>query len=172
MEKSLILTGWGRSEYAAAAAVALQVVGEADVIGVSMRRLAAVLESEADGRDAIYVLGVGLGDDEEAFATAASKIAAQGVVIVYLSMFEMDGTMRRLLETVGVKLCVLPKAKSLVDVAEEFFDVKMDDLRRFAVERKDGVSSPVAKYQELFRVPPSSYLDHSRYLPSTWASSI
>lgn len=113
MKKNLILTGWGRSEYAAAAAVALRAVGEADVIGVSMRRLVAVLERESVGRSFIYVLGVGLGDDEEAFATAASKIAAQGVAIAYLSMFEMDGTVRRLLETVGVKLCVLPKARVL-----------------------------------------------------------
>lgn len=151
MKNNLILTGWGRAEYAAAAAVALRAVGEADVIGVSMRRLADVLERESVGRSFIYVLGVGFGDDEEAFATAASKIAAQGVVIAYLSMFEMDGTVRRLLETVGVKLCVLPKAKSLVDVAEEFFDVKMDDLRRFAVERKDGDEGRIARYQELFR---------------------
>lgn len=60
MKKNLILTGWGRSEYAAAAAGALRAVGEADVIGVSMRRLTDVLERESAGRGAVYVLGVGL----------------------------------------------------------------------------------------------------------------
>lgn len=57
MASNLILTGWGRSEYAAAAAGALRSVGEADVIGVSMRRLAAVLEEESAGRSRVYVLG-------------------------------------------------------------------------------------------------------------------
>jgi len=38
-----------RSSARAAAAVALQAVGEADVVGVSMRRLATVLESESVG---------------------------------------------------------------------------------------------------------------------------
>ena len=151
MEKNLILTGWGRSEYAAAAAGALRALVAADVIGVSMRRLTDVLEKESVGRSAVYVLGVGLGDDEEAFATAASKIAARGVVIAYLSMFEMDGTVSKLLETAAVKLCVMPKAKSLVEVAENFFGANSDDLRRFAVERKDGETGRVAMYQELFR---------------------
>ena len=151
MEKNLILTGWGRSEYAAAAAVALQVVGEADVVGVSMRRLAAVLESESTGRNAVYVLGVGLGDDDESFASVARKAAARGVGVAYLSMFQMDGAVRKLLEAASVKLCVHPKAKSLVDVAEEFFGVESDDMHRFVVERKDGETGRVARYQELFR---------------------
>ena len=84
MERNLILTGWGRSEYAAAAAVALKAVGEAEVIGVSMRRLVSVLEMESVGRSAVFVLGVGLGDEEEAFAAVARQIAARGVRIVYL----------------------------------------------------------------------------------------
>ena len=151
MEKSLILTGWGRSEYAAAAAGALRAVGDADVIGVSMRRLVAVFESESAGRDAVYVLGVGLGDDEEAFAAAASKIAARGVAIAYLSMFEMDGAVRKMLEKVPVKLCVMSKAKSLMEVVEKFFGTELDDLRRLAAERKDGEAGHVARYQELFR---------------------
>ena len=151
METNLILTGWGRSEYAAAAAVALRAVGEADVIGVSMRRLADVLERESVGRCAVYVLGVGLGDDEESFASVARKVAARGVDVAYLSMFEMDGAVCKLIEAASVKLCVLPKAKTLVEVAEKFFDAKSDDLRRFVVERNDGETGRVARYQELFR---------------------
>ena len=151
MEKNLILTGWGRSEYAAAAAVALRAVGEADVIGVSMRRLADVLERESAGRCAVYVLGVGLGNDEEAFAAASGRIATKGISVTYLSKYAMDAAVRRLLEAESVNLCVQPKDKSLVEVAEEFFDVKADELRRFVVERKDGETGRVARYQELFR---------------------
>ena len=50
MDKNLILTGWGRAEYAAAAAATLRAVGEADVVGVSMRRLVAVLEGRTSPR--------------------------------------------------------------------------------------------------------------------------
>ena len=60
MSKQLILTGWGKSDYVAAAAVALKAIGEADVLGVSMRRLADVLEKESAGHEVVYVLGVGL----------------------------------------------------------------------------------------------------------------
>ena len=60
MSKQLILTGWGRSDYVAAAAVALKAIGEADVLGVSMRRLADVLEKESAGHEVVYVLGIGL----------------------------------------------------------------------------------------------------------------
>lgn len=157
MDKNLILTGWGRSDYAAAAAVALKAVGEAEVIGVSMRRLVSVLEMESAGRGAVFVLGVGLGDEEEAFAAVARQIAARGVRIVYLSMREMERGVRRVLEAAGVKLCVLPRAKSLVEVAEKFFDVSADDLRRHAVERKDGESGSIARYQELFRAAGYAY---------------
>jgi len=151
MKKSLILTGWGRSEYAAAAAVAQRALGEADVVGVSMRRLADVLEKESLGRRSVYVLGVGLGDDEESFAAVAGRVAAKGVSVAYLSMFEVDGVVRRLLEAASVKVFAIPQAKSLVDVAEKFFDVTLEDLGRFAVERKNGCMGSVARYQELFR---------------------
>ena len=60
VSKQLILTGWGRSDYVAAAAVALKAIGEADVLGVSMRWLAYVLEKESVGHEVVYVLGVGL----------------------------------------------------------------------------------------------------------------
>ena len=150
-KQKLILTGWGRSEYAAAAAVALKAVGDADVLGVSMRRLAAVLEGEAADRSRVYVLGVGLGDDGGAFVEAARRIVAGGVSVAYLSMHEMDRAVRRSLDEAKVELCVLPKAKSLVEVAEKFFAVKVEALRRFVVEHKDGEQGPVAEYQELFR---------------------
>ena len=61
MKKNLILTGWGRTDYAVAAAVALRAIGEADVLGVSMRRLADALVKASEGREAVYVLGVRLG---------------------------------------------------------------------------------------------------------------
>ena len=51
MEKhtNLILTGWGHAEYVTAAAVALKALkGDADVMGVSRRRLPELMEEIAE----------------------------------------------------------------------------------------------------------------------------
>ena len=58
----LILTGYGWTEYAVAAAIALKGLGGlADVAGVSKRRLPELLEATAKGVRNIYILGVALG---------------------------------------------------------------------------------------------------------------
>ena len=47
MRNTLIITGWGWKEYAVAAAAALRALkGEAEVIGMSKRRLPEFLEAE------------------------------------------------------------------------------------------------------------------------------
>ena len=66
---NLILTGWGHVEYVAAAAAALKALEkDADVLGVSRRRLPELMEEIAErreGREAsarrpkrIYIVGV------------------------------------------------------------------------------------------------------------------
>ena len=59
MRKTLILTGWGWKEYPVAAAVALKAVGgEADVAGMSRRRLPEFLELYSPKHKQIIVIGV------------------------------------------------------------------------------------------------------------------
>jgi len=61
MKQNLILTGWSKSEYLAAAAAAFEVLkADADVAGVSMEALAGVLSGDAAKYKTVYVLGVGL----------------------------------------------------------------------------------------------------------------
>lgn len=151
MNKTLILTGWGKSDYAVAAAVALRALGEADVLGVSMRRLVDVFAKESTGRSRIYVLGVGLGNEAEAFAAAASRAVAGGAEVSYLSSIEMEESVGKKLVESSVVLGVCPKAKSLVAATEKFFGAVAEDLRPYSVERREGESSSAAKYQELFR---------------------
>ena len=56
---NLILTGYGWTDYAVAAAIALKGLGGlADVAGVSKRRLPELLEAPAKGVQSIYILGV------------------------------------------------------------------------------------------------------------------
>ena len=170
MNKNLILTGWGRSDYAVAAAVALRAIGEADVLGVSMRRLADALEKESVGRESVYVLGVGLGNEAEAFAEVASRVVAKGTVVSYLSMFKMEVDVREVVESTSVRLGVFAKAKSLAEVAEMFFDVEAGDLHPYAIERKEGESSSAAKYQDLFRA--AGYIHRTNGDDGIYAESI
>ena len=92
---NLILTGWGYAEYVAAAAVALKALsGNAEVLGVSRRRLPELLGELAAERGAprwkrIYILGVSLSGDPEALAVALAKLKAKSVEVEWISALEM-----------------------------------------------------------------------------------
>ena len=92
---NLILTGWGYAEYVASAAVALKALnGNADVLGVSRRRLPEIMEEiagrkKSDRWGAIYILGVSLVGDPERLAAALRKLKAEGVKVMWISALEM-----------------------------------------------------------------------------------
>ena len=86
MKKSLILTGWSKPEYVAAAAAALEALkGKADVAGVSMDRLADVLAERGPNYSAVYVLGVGLKKRIGAILASLKLLRAKKVKSVWLS---------------------------------------------------------------------------------------
>lgn len=71
MNDVLILTGWGWKEYAVAAAVALKGLnGQAEVRGMSKRRLPEYLETEGAKWKRIFLIGMSLGGDEQRLAAA------------------------------------------------------------------------------------------------------
>ena len=100
--EDLVLTGWGYPEYVAAAAAALKALkGDADVCGVSRRRLPELIEELADareGRDAagrrvkrIYILGVSVLGDTARLAAALRRLKSRGVKTMWISALEMPG---------------------------------------------------------------------------------
>jgi len=97
MEKhtNLILTGWGHAEYVTAAAVALKALkGDADVMGVSRRRLPELMEEIAERKkgdrwSVIYLLGVALIGDPPRLAAALAKLKEKGVKVTWISALEM-----------------------------------------------------------------------------------
>ena len=105
---SLILTGWGYAEYVASAAVALKALnGEAEVLGVSRRRLPELMEEiserkKSDRWSSIYLLGVSLFGDPERLAAALGKLRKEGVKVTWISVLEMpeevSGMMNGLLD--------------------------------------------------------------------------
>ena len=97
---NLILTGWGHVEYVAAAAAALKALEkDADVLGVSRRRLPELMEEIAerrDGREAasrrpkrIYIVGVSVSGDPARLADALRRLKARGVKTTWISALEM-----------------------------------------------------------------------------------
>ena len=92
---NLVLTGWGYAEYVASAAVALKALnGDADVMGVSRRRLPELMEEFAERKKsdrwpAIYLLGVSLVGDPERLAAALRKLKKEGVKVSWISALEM-----------------------------------------------------------------------------------
>ena len=97
MEKhtNLILTGWGHAEYVTAAAVALKALkGDADVMGVSRRRLPELMEEIAERKkgdrwSVIYLLGVALIGDPQRLAAALAKLKEKGVKVTWISALEI-----------------------------------------------------------------------------------
>ena len=97
MEKhtNLILTGWGYAEYVVSAAVALKALnGDADVMGVSRRRLPELMEEitemkKGDRWPVIYMLGVSLTGDAERLAAALAKLKEKGVKVTWISALEV-----------------------------------------------------------------------------------
>ena len=92
---NLILTGWGYAEYVASAAAALKALnGDADVMGVSRRRLPELMEEIAERKKGdrwpvIYLLGVSLAGDPERLAVALAKLKEKGVDVAWISALEM-----------------------------------------------------------------------------------
>ena len=93
---NLILTGWGHVEYVAAAAAALKALEkDADVLGVSRRRLPELMEEIAE-REAsarrpkrIYIVGVSVSGDPARLADALRRLKARGVKTTWISALEM-----------------------------------------------------------------------------------
>ena len=140
MEKNgnLILTGWGYAEYVAAAAVALKALGgDADVYGMSRRRLPEFLGELAGERGTpqwkrIYLLGLSLSGDPEALRDALVKLKAKGVEVTWISALEMPEPIAALLDGVMKVRCY---DGSLLEAVGQTFGVDVESLMPFVVGR-------------------------------------
>ena len=92
---NLILTGWGYAEYVASAAVAYRALnGDADIFGVSRRRLPEIMEEIAHRKKserwpAVYLIGIALTGDPDRLAAALAKLKADGVKVTWISALEV-----------------------------------------------------------------------------------
>ena len=158
--KFLVLTGWSKPTYVAAAAAALEALGgKADVAGVSMDALASALDVRGPNYGAVYVLGVGLVKNVAAILDALAKLKKKRVKTVWLSTMpvapEFEAEVRiggAEPSTRGFDVLVDDPCDSLVDVVARHFGNMDQEVVHFyrayespAVDR----SSSVGKYQRL-----------------------
>ena len=93
---NLILTGWGWKEYAVSAAVTLRALnGQADVMGMSKRRLPEFLELEGNKWRRIFLIGLSLGGDEARLADALKSL--KKTKVTWISSLPMSESQERLL---------------------------------------------------------------------------
>ena len=183
MEKTLILTGWGWTEYAVAAAALLKALnGRADVLGMSKRRLPEFLEAEGAKWRSIYLVGLSLGGDEARLA-AALKALGGAKRVTWVSGLAMSEPQRRNLAPL-LKVCEYgggPFGGSLVKAVGRALDVDVSAFLPFADE-KARLPKAVPPYRELIAAAmyayrnyqdESSYAQVIRYLadgvpPEAW----
>ena len=181
MEKNLILTGWSKNAYLAAAAAALAALdGKADVAGVSMNALAGVLAERAAKYSAVYVLGVGLVKNIPSILEALKSLKQKHVKSVWLSgmpvapefaaevCIDGEDPAKR-----GFDELVDTPSDSLVDVVARYFGtLENDDVRFFRAYEQPAKDpgSAVAKYQSLIKV--SGYMHRTRGDDSIYETTI
>ena len=141
---NLILTGWGHVEYVAAAAAALKALEkDADVLGVSRRRLPELMEELADGREGrdasarrpkrIYIVGVSVSGDPARLADALRRLKGRGVKATWISALDMP-------EEAASSLAGLMETKvydaSLLEAVGEAFSVDVAEYMPFLRDAK------------------------------------
>ena len=145
---NLILTGWGHVEYVAAAAAALKALEkDADVLGVSRRRLPELMEEIAErreGREAsarrpkrIYIVGVSVSGDPARLADALRRLKARGVKTTWISALEMP-------EEAAPALAGLVEAKvydaSLLEAVGQALAVDVEEFVPFLKSEKKSTA--------------------------------
>ena len=114
---TLILTGWGWKDYAFAAALAFRHCKDADILGMSVRRLPEFL-GEIKGYREILILGVGLGDNPALLEKALARLSSDKVKVTWISS--------------------LPLPKAIGDAIREKLDCRVD-------EDADGITNAVSR---------------------------
>ena len=153
--KSLLLTGYGPTEYAVAAAAALRGLGgKADVVGASRRRLPEMLERLAPDARRVFVLGVSLGGDETRLAAALKTLRKDSVSVTWISAVAASEAQTR--NMLPLMESVVDDGATLLDVTGRVFGVDVAPLAPYADE-SDRASATVRDYRELFEAAQFHY---------------
>ena len=165
--KTLVLTGWGWKEYAVAAAAALEALGgDAEVMGMSKRRLPEFMDCDAAAWKRIVLIGLGLGGDEPRLAKALKKLNGKTKVVWISALPMSDSQKRDIAPLMKVVACEGgPFNGSLVKAVGTAFGTDVGRFLPFACENAKMPKS-VPPYHELLSAAMfayRSYQDGSSY---------
>lgn len=123
--KTLILTGWFWEDYACAAAIALRWRKDADVMGISTRRLPEYLAA-LTGYDEIVILGVGLIGNPELLESALENLKKQKTKVRWISSLDIP-------ENIGAGIrshldIFLRTGGNLTEAVSSCFKIPCDDI--------------------------------------------
>ncbi|MGN0853706.1 MAG: sigma 54-interacting transcriptional regulator [Kiritimatiellia bacterium] len=148
-DKTLILTGWGLPDYAAAGAAALRAFPSADVRGVSQRHLPEFLAA-GSGYGKIFILGVGIAGTADEIGRVVARLAADGTSTTWISVLDLPPEAAPLAAGTPLRLAIDRAASTVTEAVGRLFAVAVDDLLPFTVKSADRKSA-VFLYQELFQ---------------------
>ena len=179
--KKLVLTGWSKPAYVAAAAAAMEALGgKADVAGVSMDALASTLDVRGTEYGAVYVLGVGLVKNIAAILKALAKLKKKHIKTVWLSSmpvapeFEAEVRIGGAEPSVrGFDVLVDAPCESLVEVvARHFGNMRPEDVRFYRAYESPVAdrASVVGRYQMLAKA--AGFLHRTRMDDSVYVGTI
>ena len=132
--RTLILTGWGWKDYAFAAALALRHCKEADLLGMSVRRLPEFL-GEVKGYREILILGVGLGDNPGLLEKSLARLATDKVKVTWISSLPLPKAVGEAIR--GKMDCRVDEdAGGITDAVGRAFRIPADDLAQLLHEQK------------------------------------
>lgn len=147
MINTLILTGWGWKEYPVAAALAFKALGgEADIAGISRRRLPEFLESYSLKYKRILIIGVSLSGDEPRLANALSELKNRNIEVVWISAIDFTDPQKELIAPY-LKAMVY-NSKTLLEAVSEALNIDIGCFFQYASEGKKK-SAAVSAWQEL-----------------------
>jgi DNA-binding NtrC family response regulator len=132
---TLILTGWGWLDYAAAAALAVKRFPDAELRGVSTRRLPELLETLAKGASAGYsrvvILGVGLSRNVPLLTAALKSLKQKRVDVEWVSALQPPADILPPDFDRYIKLLVVDGADGVKEATEAIYGAPDDaGLRR------------------------------------------
>ena len=156
--KTLVLTGWGWKEYAVAAAAALEALGgDAEVLGMSKRRLPEFMECEAANWKRIVLVGLSLAGDEPRLARALQALKGKAKVVWISALPMTESQKRHIAPLLKVVECEGgPFNGSLVKAVGVAFGTDVSRFLPFAYEdAKMPKSAP--PYQELLSAAMFAY---------------
>ena len=159
MARTLILTGWKHEDYAVAAAIALRHFKDADVLGMSRRRLPEYLE-EVSGYEEIVILGVSLAGDAERLAKALASLRKAKVKVTWISAFDFPEWMGDVIRS-NLESYISPSGSVSVAVAE-YYNLNHDEFAAYA-DRKNPIGKAYMELMDAAEYCYRNYQDNQAY---------